>query len=82
MMYGHDYVYGFSPFHAIGTIFMAFFWLFFILVVIKVLRNERIHVPWTHSWRHENAMDIIKERYAKGEITKEQFHEMKKELEG
>jgi putative membrane protein len=27
------------------------------------------------------ALEILKERYAKGEITKEQFHQMKKELE-
>jgi len=30
----------------------------------------------------ETPMDILKKRYAKGEITKEEFERMKKELEG
>jgi uncharacterized membrane protein len=28
-----------------------------------------------------SAMDILKERYAKGEISDDQFHKMRKELE-
>jgi len=30
----------------------------------------------------ENALDILKRRYAHGEITKEQFERMKKDLQG
>jgi putative membrane protein len=30
----------------------------------------------------ESPLEILKKRYAKGEITKEQFQEMKKEIEG
>jgi len=29
----------------------------------------------------ENAVDILKKRYARGEITKEEFESMKKDLE-
>jgi putative membrane protein len=29
----------------------------------------------------ESAMDILKKRYARGEVTKEKFEEMRKELE-
>ena len=30
--------------------------------------------------RNESAIDILRERYAKGEITKEEFEKMKKDL--
>ena len=41
---------------------------------------------WTPGFRRlpgsgEDALDILKQRYAKGEITREQFEQMKKDLE-
>lgn len=32
--------------------------------------------------KEENALEILKKRYAKGEITKEQFEQIKKDIEG
>ena len=35
---------------------------------------------WTW-WDHDNALEILRERYARGEITKEQYDKMREDLE-
>ena len=60
-------------------IFMMVSWIILLvivgLVVARVLsrRNGDTHHKIDH-------LDIIKERYAKGDITKEQFEQLKKDL--
>jgi putative membrane protein len=63
-----------------GGIMMFLFWavviLFFVWVVREVSgRNNR---DKTHS---KSALDILRERYAKGEIDKKEFEEKKKDLD-
>ncbi|MDO8592608.1 MAG: SHOCT domain-containing protein [bacterium] len=60
----------------IGMIFMIFWWL---LVIAAIILFARWLVEQT---RHggKTALDILKERYAKGEISKEQYEAMKKDL--
>jgi putative membrane protein len=60
-----------------GWIFMIVFWILIILGVVALVRylggtkqNEADKIP----------LDILKERYAKGEINKEEFEEKKKDL--
>ncbi len=37
--------------------------------------------PSDHDPRQENALDILKRRYAGGEITREQFEQMRRDVE-
>lgn len=66
----------FFPFHIFGSIFMVIFWVFFAFLIISLLRRGHYH-----HLLGDHSMEILKERYAKGEITKEQFETMKKDLQ-
>jgi putative membrane protein len=57
-------------------------WLLF-LIVIGLLVYFIIQNHKTKSWtptQNESPLDILKKRYAKGEITKEEYESMKKDL--
>ncbi len=72
--YYGDYFY---PMHSFfGPIFMVIFWVLIIWMITRFVRHHP-H-PNVH---HGKALDILKERYAKGEITKEQFEIMKKDIQ-
>ncbi len=58
-----------------GGLFML---LFFGLVVIGTIAVVRWLV--TPCRGRESALEILKQRYARGEITREQFEEMKKDI--
>jgi putative membrane protein len=72
------FYYPFFPFHFgwLGGIFLIFivFWI-----------ARWFFWPWRGGYyckyQHSNAESILKERYAKGEITKEQFEQMMRDLE-
>jgi putative membrane protein len=70
MMSGNDWGWG---------IFMMLFWLMFLVfiiyVVIRLLRNHE-----NSSNQKSNPIEIAKERYAKGEIKKDEFEQLKKDL--
>jgi putative membrane protein len=65
---------------------MGFGWLFWVIVIFLVIWaiNNANRRRWYHQGPflpQETAMDILKKRYAKGEISKEDFDRMKKDLE-
>lgn len=61
----------------LGDSLMLLIWtaiIFFIIWLALTARSHRLTDPGG------TALDILKERYAKGEINKEEFEEKKKEL--
>ena len=63
------------------SIFMMFFWIvFLVLICVVIMRVLRGHDHHTYHNHGSDPLDIAKERYAKGEITKEQFEQLKKDL--
>ncbi len=48
--------------------------VFLVIFAVKMIRSQG------NPFMHNDAMNILKTRYAKGEITKEQFEEMKKNI--
>jgi putative membrane protein len=78
MMGIRNYGWGFwSPFSLLVAIaFLALIALGIHYLVVGVSTGERSGDSGT-----ERSIEILKERYARGEITKEQFDEMKKAME-
>ena len=63
----------YSPFGwGFGFIFMILFWGAIIWLIVWLVRN--------YAHPKESATEILKKRFVKGEITKRQFEEIKKEL--
>ncbi len=59
-----------------GGIMMIAFWILLIVLVMWIAREIR----GNNSRSSLHALDILKERYAKGEINKEEFETKKKDL--
>ena len=55
-----------------GIIFGIIFWVVIIYLIYLLIKNL--------STNKENSLEILKKRYAKGEITKREFDKIKKEL--
>ena len=77
----------FTPFGGFGWIFMFVFWGFAIWAIIALVRGSsgkghmcgHDHDDDAHD-HTESALDILKKRYAQGEIDKKEFEEKKKDL--
>lgn len=69
-----------------GGFFMLIFWVCIIAGIIWLFRSGRAqggHGMCCHGDNghgHSSALDILKERYARGEINKDEFDAKKKDL--
>lgn len=79
-------MHGFGGSMGLGMGFGWIFWLIIIGVAIwAVIRLTNQNSPNQQRYPsagnlQETPLDILKKRYARGEITKEEYHEMRKNL--
>ena len=74
-----------SPWRCFGGGMFVFplIMLFIILIIVVSLLGKgdsRLPLQDPNRYSGESAIDILKKRYAKGEITKNEFEQMKKDL--
>ncbi len=74
-MHWGDYGWGMG----FGWLIMVLFWILVIVGIVYIVKL--IAGAGKKEGREETALDILKKRYAKGEINKEEFEEKKKDLQ-
>jgi len=67
--------------HGYGGGMMWFFWILIIVALLwfVTFASRRVGLP---PGNEKNALEIIRERYAKGEINREEFEQKKRGLDG
>jgi putative membrane protein len=83
--YGPGMMGGYGMGHGMGWFGFVFMIVFWVLVAVAIVLLIRWLILSTRSagqgGRRENtALDILRERYARGEIGKEEFEEKKRDL--
>ncbi|HQS58757.1 MAG: electron transporter RnfE [Gallionellales bacterium 35-53-114] len=69
--------YGMAGGYGFGGVFMALWWvliIFGIVMLVKWVTNS------SHSAGGNKSLDILKERYARGEINEQEFQKRKSDL--
>lgn len=84
----YDWGYGAMPhmgFGFGGWILMILFWVFLVVAVVVVIKwlvaSPRSHSDSSSELRRNRALEILRERYARGEIDNEEFEERRRRLD-
>ncbi|MGA2159056.1 MAG: SHOCT domain-containing protein [Dehalococcoidia bacterium] len=64
----------------LGFVFFILFWVAVIWFIVWIVRRSTGRGGLGMGMGSKSALDIAKERYARGEITKEQFEQIKKDI--
>ncbi len=79
------YGYGGPGIAVFGGIMMILWWALIIIAIVAVIRWIRWNTPGGrghhNGWRSSSALEILQERFAKGEIDEKEYERRKKVLE-
>jgi len=80
--WGYGQMMGYGGF-GFGWIFTLIFWALIIWAIIAFVKyiSEKSNIKSNSNDQGDSAMKILKERYAKGEINKEEFEQKRKDIE-
>ena len=70
--------YGYGPGSGWGAMLMGWIWM--LLVVAAVVAGVVLNARATAARQSETPVEILRKRYAAGELTKEQFDQMKRDV--
>jgi len=81
--YGPHMTYFGGGFGIVGVVASILFWVAVFILIVMLVKSFAKHHDETDGEEggEDTALQILRERYAKGEITKRQFTDMKKDLE-
>lgn len=71
--------FGWGP--GFGGIFMILFWVLVIAGILALVRWAGAGRPDRDERRARTALDLLEERYARGEIGREEFEQKRRDLE-
>lgn len=67
-------------FHGFGFLMMILFWIVIFLAIVFFVKVFSAGGKKESAGSRESALDILQKRYAKGEITREEFNQMKEDI--
>jgi len=82
-MHGYWNYDGFSwtwPFHGVGPLSALLIVVFLAWLLLRDRRPRSAGWSWPQQSAPESARDILDKRYARGEITKDQYEAMRRDL--
>lgn len=74
-----DYGWGWGM--GFGMISMVLFWILIVLGIVILVKWISASATGTGQTPAKTALDILKERYARGEIGREEFEQKKRDIE-
>jgi putative membrane protein len=77
MWYWHE---GMGWWMLFGGLWTLIFWVLIIVLIVWAIKKVAERGSGSGGTGKRDPLDIAKERYAKGEISKEQFEQIKKDL--